>query len=359
MRILVLGSGPGASNARRLAHERGLRLARHALDSVTYIVTDDTVSPRDPKVVAARALGVHVVPDTEFVNQPENWPPPRPVDGSAVAPMAHGAGHARTLRHSHGHAHSHGHRRSAQAQQAMDSLFRAINNADASGIREALRQFVSVVWAISPLLTAGLSAPIMFGHAAAKLKSVVAGIAAFAYAGMAIAYITLFAMEGQNLADGEYGNVNPIAMVSLFALLFGSTAHAFMIRNKVFPPRAADTERPARVVPTDEAEARVLARRERRVRARRLLKDDPAMADELGIGRPDLELGYDDGGLVDVNHAPAEVLAAMRGIDERTAERIVAVRELSGTFASTAELVVRADLDPEAMRLVDEYAVYG
>lgn len=346
MRILVLGTGPGAANARRLAHERGLRLARHALDSVTYIVADDTVNPRDPKLLAARALGVHVVPDTEFVNQPEQWQAPRPADQSAVIPQ----------RHYRVHPHR-GHPRSPQAQQAMDSLFKAINNADAGAIREVLRQFGSILWAISPLLTGGLSAPIMFGHAAAKLRSVVAGLAAFLYAGAAIAYITLFAMDAQKFDDGQFANVNPIAMVSLFALMLGSTAHAFMIRNKMFP-RRTETE-PRRVVPADDAEARVLARRERRVRARQLLKDDPAMADELGIGRPDLELGYDDGGLVDVNHAPVPVLAAMRGVSEKTAERIVEVRELSGPYASVAELVVRADLDPEAVRLVEEYAVFG
>lgn len=348
MRILVLGTGPGATNARRLVHERGLRLARHALDSVTYIVADDTVSPRDPKLIAARALGVHVVPDTEFVSQPEQWQAPRPADRSAVIPQ----------RHHHVHTHPrHGHPRSPQAQQAMDSLFKAINNADAGAIREALRQFGSILWAISPLLTGGLSAPIMFGHAAAKLRSVVAGIAAFLYAGAAIAYITLFALDAQKFDDGQFVNPNPIAMVSLFALMFGSTAHAFMIRNKMFP-RRTESE-PRRVVPADDAEARVLARRERRVRARQLLKDDPAMADELGVGRPDLELGYDDGGLVDMNHAPANVLASMRGVDDKTAERIVEVRELSGPYASVAELVVRADLDPEAVRLVEEYAVFA
>lgn len=342
MRILVLGTGPGAANARRLAHERGLRLARHALDSVTYIVADDTVNPRDPKLVAARALGVHVVPDTEFASDPDQWPQPRPAHESVMVPRVHGHGP---------------HARSPQVQQAMDSLFKAINNADASAIREAARQFGSILWALSPLLTGGLSAPIMFGHAAAKLKSVVSGIAAFLYAGMAIAYITLFAMDAQVMGDGEFANINPIAMVSLFALMLGSTAHAFMIRGKMFP--RGETTGPPRIVPTDDAEARVLARRERRARARQLLADDPAMADELGIGRPDLELGYDDGGLVDVNHAPVEVLAAMRGVGTQTAERIVAMRELSGPFASVAELVVRADLDPEAVRLVEEYAVFG
>ena len=113
------------------------------------------------------------------------------------------------------------------------------------------------------------------------------------------------------------------------------------------------------MVPADDAEARVLARRERRARARRLLEEDPAMADELGIGRPDLGLGYDDGGLVDVNHAPVGVLAGVRGVGEKTAERIVEVREMSGPFASVAELVVRADLDPEAVRVVGEYVVFG
>ena len=47
--------------------------------------------------------------------------------------------------------------------------------------------------------------------------------------------------------------------------------------------------------------------------ARRLQQDNPVLAQELKIGRPDLPRGYDDGGLVDVNHVPAAILASHLG----------------------------------------------
>jgi hypothetical protein len=37
------------------------------------------------------------------------------------------------------------------------------------------------------------------------------------------------------------------------------------------------------------------------------------MAWELRIGRPDLPRVYDDGGLIDVNHVPPQVLATLPG----------------------------------------------
>ena len=41
------------------------------------------------------------------------------------------------------------------------------------------------------------------------------------------------------------------------------------------------------------------------------------LAQELKIGRPDLPRDYDDGGLVDVNHVPAAILAARLGLARR------------------------------------------
>ena len=383
MRILVLGDGPGAAKARTLARQRGLPLARHALDSVTYIVVDETVNPRDPKLIAARALGVHVMGDREFVANPEAWPTPRGADESGLAPYVADPPFVRRSRH-HGTSRQslrHGyvphprsrHGRSPEVQRAMDALFTAIGNADPAAVRRAMRGLGSVLWALSPLITGGLSAPVIFGHAAAKLKSVLMGIAAAVYAGLAVGALTLIALETDKLGDERFADVNPVGFVMLLALVLGSTTHAFMVRGKVFPVEegggsagsgggagaAGGAAVPASAEAVDEVEARALARRERRARARKILAEDPALAEELGIGRPELGLGYDDGGLVDVNHAPEGTLAEMRGVDAETAERIVRVREMTGGYGSVEELVVRADLDPAVVRIVGEYAVFG
>ncbi|GAA5169770.1 hypothetical protein [Amycolatopsis dongchuanensis] len=84
-----------------------------------------------------------------------------------------------------------------------------------------------------------------------------------------------------------------------------ATASVRQVRLRNEQVRTATTPPPAE----DPAVARVLAARARRQQARDLAARDPLLAKELGIGRPDLERGYDDGGLVDLNSAPAEVLA--------------------------------------------------
>jgi hypothetical protein len=89
------------------------------------------------------------------------------------------------------------------------------------------------------------------------------------------------------------------------------------------------------------AEAR-LAERER---ALGIAREDPIRARALGIGRPDLPEAY-DGGLVDLNHAPAESLATLPRVDPPLAERLVAVREELGGFVSLEDAGELLDLPP-------------
>jgi DNA uptake protein ComE-like DNA-binding protein len=100
--------------------------------------------------------------------------------------------------------------------------------------------------------------------------------------------------------------------------------------------------------------ARVLERRAKRQAARELMTKDPAMARELGIGRPDLHMGYDDGGLVDINAATPESLSQACGIALGRAREIVAAREArGGTYFSIGEVLMDVALPPgedEALR---------
>ena len=89
--------------------------------------------------------------------------------------------------------------------------------------------------------------------------------------------------------------------------------------------------------------------RQKRAAARELAERDPQMARDLRIGRPDLRRQYDDGDLVDVNAAPAEVLVAWLGLDRTAALQIVNVRNDLGGFESEAELVSFAGLDPTTL----------
>lgn len=96
---------------------------------------------------------------------------------------------------------------------------------------------------------------------------------------------------------------------------------------------------------TDPAVRAALAARARRDAARKLAADDPLLARELHIGRPDLTRSYDDGGLVDLNGAPAHVIARVCGIPLDVATTIVDVRNGRGQpFSNVDELFVLADL---------------
>ncbi len=86
-----------------------------------------------------------------------------------------------------------------------------------------------------------------------------------------------------------------------------------------------------------------------RKKARRIVRSNPALAAELGIGRPDLPRSFNDGGLVDANHAPTSLLASLPGIDLALAQRIAATREDVGGFISAADLEITLDLPPHVL----------
>jgi hypothetical protein len=88
----------------------------------------------------------------------------------------------------------------------------------------------------------------------------------------------------------------------------------------------------------DRAEDRLLEREE----ARRLAREDPARALEMGVGRPDRQ-GF-AGGLVDLNNAPASVIEELAGVSRELAERIVVMREEVGGFSSLDDLAHVLDL---------------
>lgn len=98
-------------------------------------------------------------------------------------------------------------------------------------------------------------------------------------------------------------------------------------------------------------------RMERRAEGRHLAATQPALARELGIGRPDLP-GSDDYGLVDVNHCPAQALARLPGVTESLAARIVEARTASGGFSSAEDLGLLLDLPPAAVDQLRDMAIF-
>ena len=135
-----------------------------------------------------------------------------------------------------------------------------------------------------------------------------------------------------SLDENIDGVEDDVGYLTMFIVWGGGLAHALMIR-KAYIRRMELLE--------DPALQRAQHAQERQAYARELARRDPQLAREAGIGRSG---GFDEGGVVDVNHAPVEDLADLPGIDAATARRIVAVRDGVGGFSSLEDLGLTMDL---------------
>ncbi|SEG30916.1 Helix-hairpin-helix motif-containing protein [Thermomonospora echinospora] len=200
-----------------------------------------------------------------------------------------------------------------------------------------------VLWAFTPLITCGFATPFTFTYAAVKRRSAGLAVASAGYLAGWSAMIT-FMDAGWPLSA--------LASMLLMILWIGGFAHALTVRTRVYPQAA----------PRDKANEYAIHvakyRRTLREEARTLAAEDPALAHELGIGRPDVPRAYDDGGLIDVNHAPPFVLATLPGMTSELVERIERIRREQGPFVSVEELAINADLPPDLVTRVGEYAIF-
>lgn len=108
------------------------------------------------------------------------------------------------------------------------------------------------------------------------------------------------------------------------------------------------------------SDTRLDAARERlaqRAKAFELVRENPQLALEAGVGRPDLP-GAFDGGLVDVNHAPVEVIACLPTLDKDLARQIVAARERLGSFASLEDFGTVLDLPGDQVEALRDHVVF-
>lgn len=215
------------------------------------------------------------------------------------------------------------------------------------------RTIGSYVWASSPVWTLGMGTSITMMIAAARLRSVLLWLAQPIY--LALVVLGFIAAGSE---DGTTGDA--VFTATWLTLVTVGTGHALAIRRKVFSPRVpvqALGQHPVQD-PLMAAEKEARHRRELRARAADLASREPALALEMGIGRPDLARSYDDGGLVDLNHAPAPALTGIPGITPDLAARIVHVRTDTGGFISAEEVAAMADLPPALTPQIAEYGVF-
>ncbi|XVQ13564.1 ComEA family DNA-binding protein [Spirillospora sp. CA-255316] len=209
------------------------------------------------------------------------------------------------------------------------------------------RAAMSVTWAALPFLTLGYATPFTFAVAALWRRSVHLAVASAIYVAVFVLMLTLLPGIDKE-PDGTQGAVG----VLTFLLAVVGCGHAFAIRRKVFDPHGLSG------VDNEAAIEAVRRQRALRQKARELAAGDPGLAKELRIGRPDLPRQYNDGGLVDVNHAPAEALTLLPGVTPEMAVRIERVRAETGGFMSAEELSALAGLPAALTAEVADYAVF-
>jgi hypothetical protein len=172
--------------------------------------------------------------------------------------------------------------------------------------------------------------------------------------------LTAVWVAGFTMIGSESSGTSDLAGLLYFGAWIGCIVFALVMGPKVDWPAKVVYGTPLPPSPHDPnaaAVASVHAGRVKRHEARELVGRDPLMARDLRIGRPDLPRQYDDGGLVDVNSAPAEVLVQWLGLTADEATKLVDARVQLGRFEHAEDLVNLAGLEPSAYDRVRERVV--
>jgi DNA uptake protein ComE-like DNA-binding protein len=182
-------------------------------------------------------------------------------------------------------------------------------------------------WVLTSLIPFGWVTWTGFLYAGFRAKRPAWVVAGFAY--LAVTAVTILVTSLDSNEEGLEDNLGYILMFCAWGV---GILQAFLTR-KPYLRRLAIIDDPA-LQAAQTAE-------ERRTYARELAQRNPALAREALIGRSG---GFDEAGVIDVNHAPVEDFADLPGIDADTARRIVAVRDGVGGFSSLEDLGMTMDL---------------
>ena len=208
----------------------------------------------------------------------------------------------------------------------------------------------TILWALIPLLTCGFGVPVAFSIALVKRRTTATIVSLVAYC------LFLAAACGVIAVYGEYPPLwaDTVFYIGIIVCSLGATVHLFLIRPRVWAPPPEPTvlvARPAGEVAVDRA-------RQLRQQARQTVAVDPMLAKRLAIGRPDLPRQFDDGGLVDLNHAPVHVLTTLPGVTETSARQIRDRVERFGPFQSLGEVLLVIEISPTFEHHLREYVVF-
>ncbi len=189
----------------------------------------------------------------------------------------------------------------------------------------------------------GILSPIPYAHAATRLRDARLWAWSALYA-VGVATVLVLAETAPKDATGRPdGGIMTAFQVVLTLALW--TVPCIQLRSIRRRAHRLPEPHPAGTDSAHPAVAAALAARARRTEARRLAAVDPPLARELGIGRPDLRRGFDDGGLVELNTAPAAVIAHLCDLPRVVADQVVGARvDGVGTLTGPDDLMAYLDL---------------
>jgi hypothetical protein len=198
----------------------------------------------------------------------------------------------------------------------------------------------TILWALIPALSLGFLAPVPFAYGAVRLRQRRLWAVTAAYAVGVVALFVFSDAPNGSWGDAVFGTV-------LVALMLGGTTHALVLRRRVFTPAPAPATAAALAPSNQDEDAGAIA------------TGVVAPAGELRVGHPELLRQVDDGGLVDVNHVPEQVLVDRLGLSPAQAGQVVQARERLGGFAGAEDLVAGSGLPVATVDALRERLRFG
>ena len=192
-----------------------------------------------------------------------------------------------------------------------------------------------------------------FLHAATRTRARDLWGWAILYIAGVLAVFVLSDLAPKTLAGTPTGPIAGIQVAVTILIWVAAPFQLAGVRRRVFGLRPAPARLPDGAYRDDPAVAVALAQRQKRAETRQLTASDPGLARELGIGGPDLRRGYDDGGLVELNTAPAPVLELAPG----HIAQITDLRSCRTTLTSVEDLFAYTDLPYNLWEHIREHGI--
>jgi hypothetical protein len=193
-----------------------------------------------------------------------------------------------------------------------------------------------VLAAILPLMTCSLGSWLYFVYAAFQRRTRRDTIVAAGYVTVFVTMVFLMLIDPSNVEVEALNPAEEAGILTGFLTIPIAAVHGAILASH----------------PGDNHRARA-----RRDLARQFAVVNPTGARQAGIGRPDLLRSFDDGGLVDLNHAPIQEVARLPGVTPIEAHRIIVDRYERGPYTSAAELSMRGLLPERTVRRLSPWLI--